>query len=285
MTGAARTDAVAAKLSSVSVARYANPHALFDWPERPDPDRLAMTDDLVTLAGHPLLATLPDETRWRLHLLEAAHFFSINVAGEKELLLGLAARLHRGRPSVSDYLQHFLHEENAHTVVFVRFCRQYAGKIYPYPPLLRSPRESAPGEDDFLFWARVLVFEEIANHYNLELGRAAEIWAPSRQINEYHALDEARHIAFGRVILEELWEQHAPRWDETARARVRDHLRDYVAATLRSYVSPAVYRDAKLGVDALALREEVFALPSRRAVDEASTRRVTAWLRELGALA
>ena len=126
-----RLEAVTARLSALSIAQYTNPYQLFSWPARAADDWPAMSEDLLSLSGHPVVATLTDEQRWRLALLEAVNFFSLNIAGERELMTGLAQRIHRGRaPSLSGYLQHFLQEENAHTVVFSRFCLDYGGMIY-----------------------------------------------------------------------------------------------------------------------------------------------------------
>src|SRR5688500_17135215 len=122
---------VTERLSARSVEQYTNPYQLFSWPSEAAADLPAMSETLLPLYGHPLFATLSDEQRWRLALHEAVHFFSLNIIGERELMTGLPQRIHRGRPSyLSTYLQHFLHEENAHTVVFARFCLDYGGVIH-----------------------------------------------------------------------------------------------------------------------------------------------------------
>jgi hypothetical protein len=278
-----RLRAMSARLSQISVKAYANPHTRFTWPKA-DPDRLAMSGSLSTLAGHPRLATLTDEQRWRLALLDAVHFFSLNIAGERELMMGLAERFYAGPLSaVSEYLQHFLHEENAHTVVFARFCQTYGNKIYP-DKQMRLERTYLPGERDFLFYAQVLIFEEVANYYNQEMAADADIWPLSRELNDYHATDEGRHIAFGREAVEELWTRHSGGWGDAGRAQVAQYLQRYVDTVLRGYVNPAVFRDLGLDGDLLELREEVLALPERRALQARATARVRQFLSERGAL-
>jgi hypothetical protein len=271
------------RLSQISVRSFTNPHTRFAWPERPPRDRLAMSEQLLPLAALPIWATLDDEMRWRVALAEATQFFSINIAGERELMMGLADRLHRGpSPEVSDYLQHFLHEENAHTFVFVNFCQRYSGKIYP-DPQMRLPREYLPGEREFLFFAQVLVFEEIANHYNQHMAADDTLWSLSREINDYHTTDEGRHIAFGRQVVEDLWSEWSPQWSDEGRAGVAGYLARYMEAVLRSYVNPQVYRDLGLP-DPLQLRQEALAAPTWRALAAAATDRVSEFLRERGAL-
>ncbi|NUP08248.1 MAG: hypothetical protein HOW73_19535 [Polyangiaceae bacterium] len=275
----ARTlEGLAGRLSAASIRRYANPNTLFDWPERPDRERFAFSPALSALSSHPVYVELSDEQRWRLHLHEAAHFFSLNVAGERELMIGLARRLHVGALApVSGYLQHFLHEENVHTAVFSRFCRSYA-TLYPDRQVpLGSP--GLPGEDDVVFFARVVVFEEVANYFNVTIGRDDSVWSLSRDINAYHAQDEARHIAFGRVALGELWARFAPAWGDEGRARVSSYIERYLEATLRSYVDPSVFRAAGVPGRALALRDEVLGSPQRAALHEAASRRARESLR------
>jgi hypothetical protein len=274
-TASERLSAASARLSALSVRAFTNPHTRFTFPSEAARDRLAMPEPLLTLAG------LPDEQRWRLALLEATQFFSLNIAGERELMQGLAARLYSGPlAATSEYLQHFLAEENAHTVVFARFCMSYAGKIYPSREL-RLEREHLAGEEEFLFFARVLLFEEIANWWNQRIAADDEVWSLAREINEYHALDEARHIAFGRQALAALWERYAPGWPQEARLRISAYLEQYVSATQRSYVNPSVWRDLGMTGDLLEQREQVLARPERRALDEAAAARGLQFLREL----
>lgn len=261
-----RLQTVAARLSARSVGASSRPAARFDWRPELDPDRLTMSDNLISLAGHPMLKDLNDEQRWRLHLYETVHFFSLNIVGERELMSGLAMRLYRGPlADVSEYMQHFLQEENDHSAVFAQFCLRYGRKIYPTREV-RFQRAFAPGEEDFLFFAKALIFEEIADFYNHAIARDEELCSLSRDINRYHAEDEARHMIFGRRAVETLWLRFAPTWSSEVRAGALAYLRRYVDATLRTYVNPAVYRDAGLPVDPYQLRDEALALPARGAI-------------------
>jgi hypothetical protein len=276
-----RLAATATRLSAISVRAFTNPHTRFSFPAAAPRDWLAMPTELLSLDGDGLT----DGERWQHALLEAVHFFSLNIAGERELMQGLAARLYTGAlAAVSDYLQHFLAEENAHTVIFARFCFNYANKIYPSREI-RLQQQYLPGEEDFLFFAKVLLFEEIANWWNQRIAGDATVWPLAREINEYHALDEARHIAFGRQAVEALWERHAPSWPDEARARIGAYLVAYVEATQKTYVNPSVWRD--LGPpfrdgDLLARRAALLARPERRALDQASAARGLEFLRERG---
>lgn len=279
---AERLERATTRLIAQSIGAYSNPYRMFEWPSRPPTDDLAMTEALLPLAGHPLFGELTDEQRWQLALMEAVNFFSLNIAGERELMTGLAQRLYCGRPThISQYLQHFLHEENAHTVVFARFCLDYGGIIYP-DRQLRFPHEIRPGEEEFLFFARVIIFEEIAHFYNKRISVDDRVWRIARHINRYHAEDETRHIAFGRLLVEEMWERFGAQWTTDDKKSIGDYLARYTDSVLRSYVNPSVYRC--LGSEAARpeLREEVLASAHWTALTRESTRAVSKWLSRIG---
>lgn len=278
----ASIDSVAERLSTVSVHTHTNPYRRFEWFATLDHGRPVMSDGLLSLAGHPLLPTLSDEQRWQLGLSEMVHFFSLNIAGERELLTGLSRRLQLGSsPMVSEYLHHFLDEENAHMLVFAQFCQRYVGKIYPSRNM-SLPRTFLPGEEEFLFFAQALVFEEIAAWFNRKLAGDAALCPLVREINEYHAVEEARHVLFGRAMLENLYAKSAAAWGDEGRRRIGAYLHAYVQATLRSYVDPIVYADAGLPGDAFALRDEALATTSWRSLEDSAAKRIRMILAGLG---
>ena len=79
-----------------------------------------------------------------------------------------------------------------------------------------------------------------------------------------HHLDETRHLAFGRVLVPELFERYRKQWsDETVRG-VREYLAAYLLATWKEYYNPDVYRDA--GQDnPVQLQQETFESDRARA--------------------
>ena len=272
---AQRLETATLRLTTLSALRQEEGRQRFAWPSRVSTERLATSQQLLALSGLPEFGELNDEQRWRLALDEAVHFFSLNIGGERELMSGIALRLYRGRPAfVSHYLLHFLEEESAHTAVFARFCLQYSGTIDPDYPL-RFPRQFLPGEEEFVFFGRVLVFEEIAHFYNRRIAADPDVWSLAREINAYHAEDETRHIAFGRLLLDDLWERWAPQWSVEERRRIGGSLRDYMDSVVRSYVSPQICRELQ---SAPGLRARVLASEHWKSLSAASTARVTRWL-------
>jgi hypothetical protein len=267
------------RLTARSVRAAAGSRGRFRWPAQPAADRLAMSTALLPLAGHPCFRDLTDEQVRRIALLEAVNFFSLNIRGEHELMTGLASRLPGAAPRyVAQYLRHFLDEEQAHTAVFTKFCLQYKSGIYR-DRQIRFPRQCAPGEADFLFFACILIFEEIAHFYNLRLASDDSLWLLARDINRYHAEDEAGHIAFGRLYVAELWERYGGPLEVERRREMAGYLARYVQTVQRTYVNADVYRDFGL---AAQVRDEILLSAHWKGIAEQSSRSVSRWLRSIG---
>jgi hypothetical protein len=245
------------RLSAASAASSPLP---LDWPVHLDPHGWAMSPEWISVHGTPAFSRLDAAAVRRLALLEAVHFFSLNIHGERRLMAGLATRLYRADSGDHDgYLHHFLAEENEHSAMFARFCRQYLGKVYPerklaLPDLADRPRSEA----DLLFYAQVLLFEEIVDRYNAALARDARLFPIVRAIHARHHADECRHLAFGRQMLLRLAARHP------VTKQVQHELLGFLTLTLREYFNADVYADAGLP-DPYGLPEEAFASPERRA--------------------
>lgn len=234
------------------------------WPPAIPEDAWCFTPELISLHGTPAWESLDDAQRRRLAFHECAGFFALNIHGERALLEGLARRLYRRDLAThAAYLHHFVAEENRHMSWFGGWCERYAGKVYPDRKLV-LPREHAPGEDDVLFFARIVIFELLVDGLNRRMARDARLHPLVREINRRHHEDESRHLAFGRLVVEELWRRHAPAWPEAVRAAVPAYLAAYLTASWREYHNPDVYRDAGLP-DPLRLARESFAHPAAAA--------------------
>jgi hypothetical protein len=78
------------------------------------------------------------------------------------------------------------------------------------------------------------------------MSKDADLHPTSRAINLNHHLEEARHLAFGRQIVRDLWERHAPQWSPETTAGIRATLANFIKTTWREYYNPDVYADAQL---------------------------------------
>ncbi|MGH8488452.1 MAG: diiron oxygenase [Gammaproteobacteria bacterium] len=256
-------DTVVSTLCRVSQDQFADPFQALDWPESLDKAQWYFSPELVSIYGMPEYDALPEDQKELLSFYETVNFFSLNIHGEKALIEGLARNLYvRENPAISPYLHHFLDEENKHMIYFGRFCTYYAGKIYPDKKML-FPREYAPGEEEVLFFIKVMIFEEIVDVYNTSMATDERLVPIAREINRLHHVDESRHLAFGRAIVKWLFEHYSGRWSEATLAAVREYVTGYLLSTWREYYNVDVYRDVGLQ-DPYGLQERAFARPGAR---------------------
>jgi hypothetical protein len=269
------------RLSRVSERTYQNPYTTVDWPAALDPTAdWFSSPELLSLYGTGYWDDLNESTRRQLGFLEAANFYSLNIHGEKSLMQGLATRLYRpDLLDVAGYLHHFLDEENKHSVYFGGFCTRYA-KVYRSRHVVfgtERPRDV----EDFLFFAKTMVFEEIADQYNQAQGRDERLHPLARFINENHHREETRHLVFGRELVSAIW--HGSGWDEQTRAGLGDHLTEFLLASWREYYNPDVYADLGLA-DPWQVAEQAWASPAQRRHRGLISARCVDFLTSLGVL-
>jgi hypothetical protein len=260
----AEVSETSARLSRLSQRSYQNPYTQVEWPQTVDPERdWFSTPEYLSLYGTPAWSGLDEPARRRLAFHEAAGFYSLNIHGEKSLMQGLAARLYRSDlVEVADYLHHFLDEENKHSIYFGGFCTRYA-RVHRsrLVPVVTARRRDV---DDFLFFAKTLIFEEIVDRYNLVQARDRRLHPLARFINDNHHREEARHLVFGRRLTTALWDSCAPGWSPPVIAEIRDDLSQFLAASWREYYHPDVYSDAGLA-NPWELAEAAWSAPAQRA--------------------
>lgn len=251
------------KLNASSERDYPAPTWGLEWPEQFPEGAWAFSPELLSLSGLPVLETFSEEQLKRLALLEAGNFFSLNINGEKSLIEGLARQCYRPQThAVTSYIHHFLEEESRHMRTFGAFCLKYVGKTYPDKKMVFE-REYAEGEEDFLFWTKVMIFEETADSYNVYMAADERLHPLVRGIHKMHHHDESRHLAFGRQMVREIWAEHSPKWDATVIQGIRAYLNSYATSVWREYHNPEVYRDMGLA-DAYALFKASFDGPMAR---------------------
>jgi hypothetical protein len=237
------------RLVELSLQHAAPLPQISDWPAQLDADAWWFPPELLSLANAPPFESLTEPEQKQLARLELINFFSLNVHGERSLLGGLAQHLYGPVfEPYHRYIHHFIDEENKHLDYFASFCTRYAGKVYP-DRKLSLPRDCEPGEAAFIFFAKVLFFEEIVDFFNRRLAMDERLPEIVRRINRLHHEDEARHLAFGRAITRELCRRFAPQWSPEQRRALQRYLQHYIESTLREFCNPDVYRDARLVVE------------------------------------
>lgn len=263
-------------LCAQSVRSYEPPFEFPGWPQQIDKQQWFTSPELVSLNGTSAWERLdPDEQRL-VSFWDAVNFFSANVHGEAALMEGIAARLYKPEHGVaSPYMHHMLDEENKHSVYFSEFCVRYGGKIYADRMLNlgSDPEEGA----DFLFFARVMIFEDVVDSFNKTMAHDERLVPVVRWINENHHREERRHLAFGRARVRELFAEGVEKWSPAVLAEVRRLIAAYLIALWVPLYNPAVYVDAGLS-DPYRLAREAHHSPYARAQRAALSRRSMGFL-------
>jgi hypothetical protein len=274
---------VLGRLSRMSVEDYYNPYRMFDWPDSLPTDRLWMTPELLSIHNTPVAGELSEEQIIQLSIWESLNFYSLNVHGIRELLTEVVARVQMpGFEIPSDFLHMFIGEENEHMWFFAEFCRRYGRKLY-YFPQITSTEPSRPEVENFLVFARILVFEEIVDHYNRVMADDESLHETIRHINRIHHRDESRHIAFGHELASLLYSRLRSQVSPGELARISDYMQEYVDYCLRGFYSLDAYYDAGIA-DPLGLRARLMAEPGRKAAEQAIARKPLSFLRKIGVL-
>jgi hypothetical protein len=239
---------LAVRLSAQSREQFWNVYTEFEWPEKLLGDRYAMPPELISIYGTELWDTLDEAQRLELSLYEIANFFSLTLQGERPLVAGLSDRLYSKRLTgeQTEYIHHFIDEENKHMIMFGIFLNKYVGKVYPEKKIAFD-REYVKGEEELAFFCKVMVVEELGDYYNVKMMLDETIEPLVKQINWVHHRDESRHLGFGRRHLTELAEKWLPEWNEETRKGFGDWLAAYLKSSWNDFYNPSIYKDAEIG--------------------------------------
>ncbi|HEX3131569.1 MAG TPA: diiron oxygenase [Thermoanaerobaculia bacterium] len=270
------------RIIGMSIDTYYNPYKTFQWPDELPEEQWWMTPELMTIHGTRLERELSERQLMALSKWESIHFYSLNVHGIRELLLEVIKRVHTpGFEEESEFFHHFVGEENEHMWFFATFCLKYGKKIY-IDKKIKIPAGEMPADiESLLVFARVLIFEEIVDYFNLRMGRDESLHPIIRQVNAIHHQDESRHIAFGREIVKLLWDGVRERHPAERQQEIRDYLGRYLQASIQSLYSPAVYSDAGVP-EPYKVRTALLADPVRREADVRVLKRTTDFFSSLG---
>ena len=211
-------------------------------------DGQVIADELLSVAGLGLV--LSDAQRAALSREEVASIVEEGIRFEAVLGAGFNLQVSKSAdltdPRVT-YALHELGEETRHSRLFVRVLGQLNPKSRN--PLNRGLLGAMKAwtvntfiDEPVLLYVLVLAGEEIPD---LLQKRAAEHPGTDpflREVSRYHRQEEARHLAFARTVLPELWAA-ASRWQ---RARVRWQAPLIIEYMFDSLVHPGVYRVADL---------------------------------------
>lgn len=269
------------RLTTKSIDDYYNPYRLFEWPESLPDEMWWMSPELTTTHGTAVGEHLTEQQRYALSKFESINFYSLNVHGIRELLIEVTRRIHtKGFETPSEFFHHFIGEENEHMWFFAEFCLRYGKKIYRQPAgaSVEIPKSDV---ESLLVFARILIFEELVDHFNSRMAQDDRLHETIRAINRIHHQDESRHIAFGRELVTALFADVKRTATKRELADISEYLRRYLTYSFESLFNPHVYRDAGLA-DPLAVREELLASPLRAEFEQSVFRKTSKFLEKIG---
>lgn len=197
------------RLSTLSLKRVVEPDEAVTGSVG---DGQLLPDELLSVSGLDL--NLTREQRVVLSREEIASIATVGVRFESILMAGFAFDILRrdlSDPRVT-YILHEVGEETRHSRLFLRMISQL------------KPRAKNPFEGDTarvlqrvvvplltsmpaMFCVAVLTGEEIPDLFQKLASEHPDTDPFVRDVNRYHRQEEARHLAFARMILPELWEK------------------------------------------------------------------------------
>ncbi|MEV7670851.1 diiron oxygenase [Streptomyces sp. NPDC000963] len=270
------------RLATKSIDDYYNPYRLFEWPDRLPEDMWWMSPELTTTYGTEWAEKLTPQQLHALSKHESINFYSLNVHGIRELLIEVVNRIHTaGFETPSEFFHHFIGEENEHMWFFAEFCLRYGGKIYRQPA--GGAEAAAPSDkiQSLLVFARILIFEELVDHFNSAMAEDERLHETIRGINRIHHQDESRHIAFGRELVNLLYLDLKQTATEQELDEVSTYLRRYMKHSFESLYHPQVYRDAGLERPH-ELRRALLESPARAEAELRTFRKTARYLEKTG---
>jgi hypothetical protein len=209
-------------------------------------DGQVMPDELLSLSNVPeLFAQLTDEQKRTLAREEFASIVDTGVRFESVLMAGFSMEI-LSRSDLTDprvtYLLHEMGEETRHSRLFVRLLEQVG-------PQAKNPLDNPVGRFALravmpfltgmpsLFCLLVLSGEEVPDLLQKLASEHPDTDPMIKAVSRYHRQEEARHLAFARMLFPEQWAAAGP----IERLLVRSLGSRIAVAMFDTIVHPGVY--------------------------------------------
>lgn len=277
-----RATAKVDRLNTASLRKVIEPEETFDFGAIGAGQ--VLPDELLTTAGLDL--DLSPEQKATLSREETAAMLTMGVAFESILNAGFSWQVATARDITDPRITYMLHEvgeETRHSRAFVRVIEQLAptatnpmhNKVFDrvqrffLPILIKSPA---------LLATMILAGEEIPDLLQKIASEHPDTDPTLAAVNKYHRMEEARHLAFARLTVGELYRDAG--WRE--RFRVRHVAPVLIDGLFDTFVHPGVY--ATVGLPTWRTWRAANRTPKRRAVKLAAVRPILKALLDGGVL-
>lgn len=191
---------------SLNSTPYQDPLGRINW-ESLEQDMFWLPEPAISLYGLNEYESLPVAQRRALSQYEFLHFIEAGVWLESLFIERMSRELrHRYRHSQHIYILHELREELGHLLMYNELMRR-CGLILPNSRFHNLAffryLSKIVDFDSSLFWSLALIGEEVSDRLNRFIRKNAQSICPAiYDIVSIHIMDEARHIAHSREILE-----------------------------------------------------------------------------------
>jgi hypothetical protein len=181
-----------------------------DWSLELDPENPQQIDDrLIPIFGTPLWEKMGEKDRTLVRQHQQAQSLSQFMHGEQGALMA-AARIVQMAPDLDAkfYAATQVIDEARHVEAYARLLNEKLGIAYPITPGLQSLLETVLTDSrwDMTYLGMQILIEGLA----LAAFQRIRDFAKNplaASVNAYVMQDEARHVAFGRLVLRDLYPQ------------------------------------------------------------------------------
>ena len=181
-----------------------------DWSLNLDPENPQELDDrLIPIFGSPLWDKMGEKDRITVRQHQQAQSLSQFMHGEQGALMA-AARIVQTAPDLDAkfYAATQVMDEARHVEAYARLLNEKLGIAYPITPGLKSLLETVLTDSrwDMTYLGMQILIEGLA----LAAFQRIRDFAKNQlaaSVNAYVMQDEARHVAFGRLALRDLYPQ------------------------------------------------------------------------------
>jgi len=238
------------------------------------------------LYGTPTHAGLTPEQRLELLWLQIARDVSMFIALEQTIPVLYVGYLNRYEqalpPDICEYLMIFSKEEIVHTLVFKRYMAMAGLPLYERDASVAFALGQLPNMHPVAGILFTLIIEWTAELGAMHSTQADDIDPFTRQMFHRHHVDEARHIAFAKWIVEAYFLNESPERVEPLREMVRQQIKRLLptytyAAAIAQYAS----FDFPVRTDDLPLIRSIWNSPANTELNQRRLAPMLAWLKKL----
>ena len=269
-TTAAPADTKVGRLNTASLRKIIEPEETFDFAAMTKGQVIA--DDLLSVAGLDIELTAGQKAT--LSREETAAMLSAGVAFEAILMAGFAWQV-ATTSDITDprtmYMLHEIGEETRHSRAFVRVVQELDPQAKNpldakipraiqqkfLPILIKSPA---------LLATMILAGEELPDLLQKLASEHPDTDRVLAEVNKYHRMEEARHLAFARLTVGELYKTAGRR----ERLRIKLMAPVMIGGLFDTFIHPGVY--GTIGLPTWKTWKAAKATPARQAIKLAAAR-------------